>query len=337
MNYIELGKTGLRCSQVSFGGIPIQRSDAANTMAVVDALEQHGINYIDTARGYTVSEEYLGAALEGRREKFILATKSMSRGYETMKADVETSLKNLRTSYIDLYQFHNPYLKDLEQIFSPDGAYRALAEARAEGKIGHVGATFHSLEAMQQAVEEYGDRIETVMFPYNIVENRGEDVLRAARTKGIGTICMKPMAGGNLEDWDLALKFVAAADFMDISIPGMGSVEEVERNAAAAEKFGPLSEEELAACDSIRRELGQSFCRRCGYCAPCTVGIDIPSVFTQANYVRKYGLSDWAKGRYANFAHHADECVDCGLCEGRCPYRLPIRTMLKAAHGELTR
>lgn len=336
MKYVALGKTGLNCAQVSFGGIPIQRSDAANTTSVVDALEKYGMNYIDTARGYTVSEEYLGAALKGRREKFILATKSMSRGYETMKADVETSLRNLQTDYIDVYQIHNLPLKDFEQVFGPDGAYRALAEAKAAGKIGHIGATFHSVEAMKRAVEEYADRIETVMFPYNIVEIHGEEVLRAARAKGIGTICMKPMAGGNLEDWNLALKFIAASDAIDISIPGMGSVEEVERNAAAAEQFAPLTEEEVAACEVIRRELGQQFCRRCGYCAPCTVGIDIPGTFTLVNYLRKYNLAQWAKARYAAAAHQGSECVDCGLCEGRCPYSLPIRTMLKTAHRELT-
>ena len=335
MKYIELGKTGLMCAQVSFGGIPIQRSDGANTVAVVDALEKYGMNYIDTARGYTVSEEYLGAALEGRREKFILATKSMSRSYGAMKQDVETSLRNLRTDYIDVYQIHNFPLKDFDQVFGPDGAMKALTEAKAEGKIGHIGATFHSLDAMKKAVEEHSDLIETVMFPYNIVETHGEDVLRQARAKGIGTICMKPMAGGNLDDWKLALRFIAASDAIDIAIPGMGSVEEVERNAAAAEEFGPLTEEELAKCEAICRELGSTFCRRCGYCAPCTVGIDIPSVFTQVNYLRKYDLAGWAKGRYANFAHHVDECVDCSLCESRCPYQLPIREMLRAAHKEL--
>ena len=335
MKYIELGKTGLMCAQVSFGGIPIQRSDGANTVAVVDALEKYGMNYIDTARGYTVSEEYLGAALEGRREKFILATKSMSRSYGAMKQDVETSLRNLRTDYIDVYQIHNFPLKDFDQVFGPDGAMKALTEAKAEGKIGHIGATFHSLDAMKKAVEEHSDLIETVMFPYNIVETQGEDVLRQARAKGIGTICMKPMAGGNLDDWKLALRFIAASDAIDIAIPGMGSVEEVERNAAAAEEFGPLTEEELAKCEAICRELGSTFCRRCGYCAPCTVGIDIPSVFTQVNYLRKYDLAGWAKGRYANFAHHVDECVDCSLCESRCPYQLPIREMLRAAHKEL--
>ena len=335
MKYIELGNTGLRCAQVSFGGIPIQRSDAANTLAVVDALEKFGMNYMDTARGYTVSEEYLGAALEGRREKFILATKSMSRSYEAMKADVETSLKNLRTDYIDVYQIHNFPIKDFDQVFGPEGAMKALLEAKAEGKIGHIGATFHSLDAMKKAVEEHSDVIETVMFPYNIVETQGEEVLRLARSKGMGTICMKPMAGGNLDDWKLALRFIAASDAIDIAIPGMGSVEEVERNAAAAEDFGPLTGEELEQCEAIRKELGSTFCRRCGYCGPCTVGIGIPSLFTLINYLRKYDLAGWARSRYEATAVKADACIECGLCEKRCPYGLPIREMLKSAHKEL--
>ena len=329
MNYVQLGRTGLHCAAVSFGGIPIQRSDAANTKSVVDALEKCGMNYIDTARGYTVSEEYLGAALEGRRDKFILATKSMARDYAGMKQDVEISLGNLRTDYIDIYQLHNLPGKDFDRVFGPEGAYRALAEAKAEGKIGHIGATAHSVDALRLLVEDYSDRIETVMFPYNIVERQGEDLLRQARAKGIGTIAMKPLAGGNLDDWRLALRYVAASDAVDISIPGMGSVEEVERNAAAAENLSPLTAEELEQCAVIRRELGTHFCRRCGYCAPCTVGIDIPSNFLMVNYLRKYDLADWAKTRYEGLAHHAGECIECGVCESRCPYELPIRKMLK--------
>lgn len=329
MNYVQLGRTGLKCAAVSFGGIPIQRSDAANTRAVVDALEKSGMNYIDTARGYTVSEEYLGAALEGRRDRFILATKSMSRDYESMKRDIGISLGNLRTDYIDVYQIHNLPLKDFDQVFGPEGAYRALAEARAAGKIGHIGATAHSVDALRRLVEDYADRIETVMFPYNIVESQGEDVLRLARAKGLGTIAMKPLAGGNLDDWELALRYVAASDAIDISIPGMGSVEEVERNAAAAEDLSPLTAEELERCQAVRRELGTRFCRRCGYCAPCTVGIDIPSNFLMVNYLRKYDLADWARTRYEGMAHHAGDCIGCGVCESRCPYELPIREMLK--------
>ena len=336
MNCVTLGKTGLNCARISFGGIPIQRSDAANTRAVVDALEKYGMNYLDSARGYTVSEEYLGMALEGRREKFILATKSMSRSYEAMKRDIGISLSNFRTDYIDVYQVHNPSPADLEQVFGPEGAYRALLEAKAEGKIGHIGVTLHMVDALKLVVEEYSDRFETVMFPYNIVETQGEALLRLAREKGMGTICMKPLAGGNLDDWKLALKFIAACDAIDIMIPGMGSVEEVDRNAAAAEEFGPLTEEELARCDAIRRELGSTFCRRCGYCAPCAAGICIPGLFTLVNYLRKYDLADWAKSRYEATAVKADACVECGLCESRCPYQLPIREMLKVVHRELT-
>lgn len=328
MKYTTLGKTGLNCAVVSFGGIPIQRSDAENTLAVVDKMLEHGMNFIDTARAYTVSEEYLGAALEGRRDRFILATKSMARDREGMANDIETSLRNLRTDYIDLYQFHNVPMKDLQTVFSDTGAYQALTEAKAAGKIGHIGITTHSLDVLRELVEHYADRIETVMFPYNIVETQGHDVLAAAREKGIGTIAMKPMAGGNLEDWRLALRFIAASGVCDISIPGMGSPEEVDRNAAVADDLSSLTKEELEQCQAVRQELGSHFCRRCGYCAPCTAGIDIPGNFLMANYLRRYGLADWAKARYQALSRHASDCTQCRLCEFRCPYDLPIREML---------
>ena len=329
MEYNTLGNTGLKAAAISFGGIPIQRSDEANTRAVVDRLERYGINYIDTARGYTVSEEYLGRALEGRRDRFILATKSMARDYDSMKRDVETSLTNLRTGYIDLYQLHNLGVKDFAQAFGPGGAWEALDEARRDGKVGHIGVTAHNLDALRRLVEEYGEFIETVMFPYNIVEIHGHDVLALAREKGLGTIAMKPLAGGNLEDWQLALRFVMASGVCDIAIPGMGSAEEVDRNAAAAEELSPLTEEELARCEAIRKELGSHFCRRCGYCAPCPSGIDIPGCFLMANYLRKYDLSEWARARYKAMPFHAGSCVMCGACERRCPYNLPIRDMLE--------
>ena len=239
MNYVTLGKTGLKAAQVSFGGIPIQRADAANTKAVVDKLEQYGMNYIDTARGYTVSEEYLGAALEGRRDKFILATKSMARDKESMAKDIDISLKNLRTDYIDVYQIHNLPEAEIDKVFGAGGAWEALEEAKAAGKVGHLGVTAHNIDALKKMLELHGDKIETVMFPYNIVETHGHEVLKKAREMGIATIAMKPMAGGNLDDWNLALRFIAASGVIDIAIPGMGSPEEADRNAQAAEHFSP--------------------------------------------------------------------------------------------------
>ena len=177
-------------------------------------------------------------------------------------------------------------------------------------------------------IELHGDKIETIMFPYNIVEIHGHEVLKKAKEMDIGTIAMKPMAGGNLDDWNLALRFIAASGVIDISIPGMGSPEEADRNAEAAEHFSPLTQEELAECDRIRKELGNEFCRRCNYCAPCPNGISIPNCFLMANYARKYGLADWAKARYDAMQYHAGSCVQCGACEKRCPYNLPIRDML---------
>ena len=288
MEYVTLGKTGLRVSRMGLGGIPIQRVDAAGAAALLEAVEAAGINYIDTARGYTVSEELIGQAIEGRREKFILATKSMARTQEDMARDIETSLRNLRTDHIDLYQIHNPNLQQLEQVCAPGGAVEALQAAKAAGKIAHLGLTAHSLEVFQRGLEL--DWVETIMFPYNIVENQGTELMEQAAAKGVGFIDMKPLAGGAIEDAALALRFVLSNPHVSIVIPGMYEPQEVSQNAAAAGDSSPLSDEELGKMEQIRQELGTNFCRRCNYCAPCTVGIDIPSNFLMVNYLRKYDL-----------------------------------------------
>lgn len=329
MEYRILGKTGLRVSRIGFGGIPIQRIDAEGTRALMQALVGKGVNYIDTARGYTVSEEYLGYGLEGIRDKFVLATKSMSRDKASMARDIETSLANLRTDYIDLYQLHNPKLEELDVIFSENGAIQALREAKAEGKIGHIGITAHSAAVFEKALEY--DEIETVMFPYNIVESQGEELIARCREKNVGFICMKPLAGGAIEDGRLALRYILANDNVTVAIPGMAEVKELEQNLAAAEDTSPLTEEEKAAFEKVRAELGQNFCRRCNYCAPCAAGINIPSVFLFQGYLRRYGLAGWARERYATLPVKASACVQCGACETRCPYQLPIRQMMAEA------
>lgn len=326
MEYRVLGKTGLKVSSLGFGGIPIQRIDAAGTRVLMEKLVDAGVNYIDTARGYTVSESYLGQALEGIRDKFILATKSMARTRDTMAADIETSLINLRTDYIDLYQCHNPSLAQLDQICADGGALEALMEAKAAGKIGHIGITAHALEVFEKALEL--SWVETVMFPYNIVESQGEELIRKCSEKNIGFIVMKPLAGGAIEDAAIALRYVCANPNISVTIPGMADIAELEQNIAAVSSTAPLSESELAQIENIRRELGTQFCRRCNYCAPCTVGINIPSVFLFEGYLSRYGLGEWAKGRYTTLTKKASDCIQCGVCESRCPYHLPIRDML---------
>jgi len=330
MEYRVLGKTGLSVSLMGFGGIPIQKIDPEGTRTLLHRLAELGVNYIDTARGYTVSEEYIGYAIEDCRERFILATKSMARDREAMAKDVDISLANLRTDYIDLYQIHNPSLAQLEQVLAPGGALEALLEAKAAGKIGHIGLTAHSVEVFERALEL--DVIETVMFPYNPVETQGEALIRRCAEKNVGFIAMKPLAGGAIEDAPLALRFIARNDAVSVVIPGMAELREAEENAAAIADDSPLTAEEQAKLRALIEDLGTHFCRRCNYCAPCTVGIPIPSVFLFEGYLSRYGLEDWARARYdAAVKVPASACVGCGVCEERCPYDLPIREMLKNA------
>ncbi len=329
MEYRILGKTGLKVSRMGFGGIPIQRIDAEGTKTLMHRLVEAGVNYIDTARGYTVSEEYLGYALEGIRDKFILATKSMARTKEAMAADIETSLRNLRTDHIELYQVHNPNMAQLEQVCAPGGALEALFEAREAVKIGHIGLTAHSLEVFEKGLEL--DWVETIMFPYNIVETQGEALIHKCAEKNIGFVVMKPLAGGALENASLAMRFLASQPETGVVIPGMADLSEVEQNLAAMADTSPLTEAELAEIARIRATLGTQFCRRCNYCAPCAVGIPIPNVFLMQGYFERYGLADWARGRYEALPKHASDCIGCGICETRCPYELPIRDMLKVA------
>jgi aryl-alcohol dehydrogenase-like predicted oxidoreductase len=251
MEYITLGKTGLEISRLGFGGIPIQRVDAAVTRDLVTAMVEKGINYIDTARGYTVSESYLGEALEGVRDKFILATKSMARDKETMAKDIDISLENLKTDYIDLYQVHNPNVEQLKAVAEPGGALEALMEAKEAGKIGHIGLTAHSLEVFELGLSF--PWVETIMFPYNIVETQGEELIRKCTEQNVGVIAMKPLAGGAIEDATLALRFICANPDISVVIPGMFDLKEIEQNLAACEDASPLSEEELEKMQMIRK------------------------------------------------------------------------------------
>lgn len=324
----KFGNTRMEIKRVGFGGIPIQRISQEDTNKVIDELEKCGVNFIDTARGYTISEEYLGNALKGRREKFYIATKSMSRDYESMKKDIEISLKNLQTDYIDLYQMHNVKPVEYDTIFGEDRAYRALLEAKEAGKIKHIGITSHGLETVEKAVES--GKFETIQFPYNIVENQADEVFKKAHEKGVGTIVMKPLAGGAIDDGTLAMKYILSREYIDVAIPGMDTPEQVKENTAVLENF-ELTEEDNVKITKIKSELGTNFCRRCEYCLPCPQGVIIPQNFLLEGYYTRYGLQDWAIDRYKALGEdqRASNCIECGACESKCPYELPIIEMLK--------
>lgn len=322
----HLGNTNMKIKRVGFGGIPIQRITQEDTNLVIDELEKNNINFIDTARGYTISEEYIGNALRGRRDKFFIATKSMSRDYESMKKDIEISLSNLQTEYIDLYQLHNVKLEEYKTIFENDKAMRALLEAQKEGKIKYIGITSHSLDTIEQAVED--EKFDTIQFPYNIVEGQADEIFRKANEKGIGIIVMKPLAGGALDDATLAIKYILSKDYIDVAIPGMDSIKQVQQNINVLNNL-ELTEDDNKKIEEIRATLGSKFCRRCEDCLPCPVGVNIPQNFLLEGYYTRYNLKEWSKERYDGLQGKASECVKCGKCETKCPYDLPIIEMLE--------
>ncbi len=323
----NLGNTDMKIKQVGFGGIPIQRITQEETNKVIDELVNQGVNFIDTARGYTVSEEYIGNAIEGKRDKFYIATKSMSRNYDDMKREIDLSLNNLKTDYIDLYQIHNLKVEEYNTIFDDDKAYRALLEAKEEGKIKHIGITSHSLETIEKAIES--DKFATIQFPYNIVENQADKAFRKAHEKGIGIITMKPLAGGAIDDGALAIKYILSKGYIDLAIPGMDTVEQVIENVSVI-KNTELTDEDNLKIEKIRKELSGNFCRRCEYCLPCPKDINIPQNFLLEGYYTRYNLKEWALERYEGLGKaKASECIQCGMCEKKCPYNLPIRNMLK--------
>ena len=328
----KLGRTDLEVQRVGFGGIPIQRITQEETNLVIRELQNQGVNFIDSARGYTISEEYIGNAIEGSRENWILATKSMSRTYDGMMKDVEISLDNFKTEYIDLYQLHNVKFNEYDNIFDKDMAYEALLECKRKGKIKNIGITSHSLDTIKKAV--YSGKFDTIQFPYNIVEDQADEIFREANKRNIGIIVMKPLAGGAITDATLAIKYILSKEYIDIVIPGMDSINQVIENTSVLKNLN-LTEEDNKNIEAIRNLLGNRFCRRCEYCMPCPVNINIPMNFLLEGYYTRYNLKDWAKERYKDLSVKPSECIKCGKCESKCPYDLPIREMLEDVYNKL--
>ncbi|MDD4076467.1 MAG: aldo/keto reductase [Bacilli bacterium] len=322
----RLGKTAMYVKEIGLGGIPLQRLEPEDVKAIIRELIKHQANVIDTARGYTVSEALIGEAIQGCRHQFYLFTKSSARTFDEMEKDIQTSLNNLKTDYIDLYQFHN--VKNREEynlIMSEKGAYQALLAAKQSGKIGHIGLTTHNLDLLEEIIDDY--RFETIQFPYNILETQAEALFEKAAEKDIGVVVMKPLAGGAIPNPRLALKFILNNPNISVAIPGMESVEQAKINLSVIGE--PLSQSEIKETEKIRSFLNNDFCRRCGYCLPCTVGIDIPTCFTFEGYYTRYALEEWAYTRYLSLTKHASDCIECRVCESRCPYDLKIADKMK--------
>ena len=327
MEYTTLGKTGLRVSRMGFGGIPIQKVDAAVTRKLMERLVERGVNYIDTARGYTVSESFLGEALEGGlREKFVLATKSMARTRAEMERDIEISLRNLRTDHIDLYQVHNPSLTELEQVTAPGGALEALLAAKAAGKIGHIGVTAHMAGVFEKALTM--DWVETVMFPYNIVETQGEALMQKCREQNVGFICMKALSGGLITRSDAAYAYLAQ---YENTLPIWGVQREKELDEFLSYNDNPpvMTDELAAFIEKEHESLAGDFCRGCGYCMPCPAGIEINQCARMSLMLRRAPSAAWLTPEWQAKMELIENCKHCGQCVKKCPYTLNTPELLR--------
>jgi len=327
MRTVRLGKTGLMVSCVGFGGIPIQRLSEDDSVAVVRRCLDLGVTFLDTANAYGPSEERIGKAIAGRREGLVLATKTQARDAATCREHLELSLKRLGVDYIDLYQFHNISTEEqFQQVIGPGGAMDVVREAQAAGRIGHIGVTSHAMDAALMMVAS--GMFETIMFPFNFITREPmEKLIPLCRANDVGFIVMKPMGGGMLEDANLAFKFLR--DFPDlVSIPGIESAHEMEENIAIMEGTEPLTDAERVRIEELRAELGTRFCRRCDYCQPCPQGIPINTIVNMKSFLKRFP-PDRFFAMMGDVVAKAEGCLECGECEGRCPYQLPIRTIIK--------
>jgi len=374
MRYNEFGKTGIKMSKLGFGAMRLPMRGEGDKREINDDLAiplmQHsfelGVNYIDTAPYYCdkLSEGAVGRALKGYRDKVYVSTKNP---IENTSADdwmkrLESSLKNLDTDYIDFYHFWGINLKGFKEWEGlSDGPLQAAERAKAQGLIKHLSFSYHDSPENLRYIIDSG-RFESVLIQYNLLDRSNEDNIAYAKEKGLGTVIMGPIGGGRLgvpsdiirdllkdrpaSTAEMAMRFVLANPNVDVSLSGMGTMEMLIENAAIAAKDGHLSDAELDQVKAMMEEnkkFAQLYCTSCDYCKPCPQDINIPHIFNMMNNHRVYGLTDHAKAAYAEMQRgegwvksaDASKCIECGICETKCPQKLPIVKQLQETHKTL--
>lgn len=332
MKRVRLGKTGLNVSRIGMGGIPLTRPPEDETIKMIQCALDLGITLIDTAYGYGAgkSEICIGKAIVDRRDQVILATKGGGDKDGTLKC-IETSLKRLNTDYIDLWQFHGVNNNERwDQILRSGGGMEGAQEALEAGKIRHIGFSSHSREMALKLVAS--GHFETVQFPFNLISNEAVDELvPLARKHDVGFIAMKPFAGGRIKEANLAIKYLLQFDNV-VPDPGIEKAEEIEEIVDIVNnKAWQLLPSELREIEDIRERVGTRFCRQCEYCIPCPEGVHIAGVM-YLPILWELWPPDWyfSWGYVKQAVETGKNCIQCGICEKRCPYHLPIREMIVA-------
>ncbi|MBN1613520.1 MAG: aldo/keto reductase [Deltaproteobacteria bacterium] len=325
MRRIRLGRTDLAVGQSGFGAIPIQRIGFDEARHLLRKAFDEGVDFFDTARAYTDSEEKIGYALADVRKDIVIATKSMGKDKNTVMRDLETSLKNLKTDYIDVYQLHNP--ERMPDPDDPDSLYGALLEARAKGMIRFIGITNHRVGVALEAVAS--GAYDTVQFPLSSLSSVEDlKLIAKCRENDVGLIAMKALSGGLITNTASAFAFLRQYDNV---VPIWGIQRETELDQFLGfEKDPPVLDEEMwQVIEKDRRELGGSFCRACGYCLPCPVGIYIPMAARMSLLLRRMPYGQFLDDNWRKQMLLIKECQDCGQCKERCPYQLDTPNLLR--------
>ena len=325
MKQITLGSTGITVPQNAFGALPIQRIDKESAIKLLRRAYEGGILFYDTARAYSDSEEKIGAAFEGMRDKVFIASKSTAKNPEGVLKDLDTTLKNLNTDYLDVYQFHLA-----EQCYAPGdgtGMYECMLEAKNQGKIRHIGASAHKLGVAEEIAES--GLYETLQYPFSYISSEREiKLVEKCKEKNVGFIAMKGLAGGLINRSDVAMAFMAQFDHV-LPIWGIQREHELDEWLSYMEKTPEMTEEIKTYIESERKELSGEFCRSCGYCLPCPSNIMIYQCARMSLLLRRSPSKNWLTDEMQAEMKKIENCINCRQCTTRCPYGLSIPELLK--------
>jgi predicted aldo/keto reductase-like oxidoreductase len=337
MQYRRLGKTGLEVSVIGFGGFPLMGLPPAEARIFLVSALARGITFFDTGADCGDGESRVGAAFEDLRDRVVVSTKSAALTARDAQAHVLRACQRLKVDAIDLFQIqgvHRP--ARLEAVLEPDGALDGLRAQRDAGRVKHIGIAGHHPAVLRAAIERTPD-FETVQFPFNVLEDGPETraLLSAAAARDVGTIAMKPLAGGILPLPRLALRWVASQPVSTV-VTGMASADELEADAAVGDAPAPLTPAEESHLRRHLEPLLAEFCTRCMACEPCPQGIPIYRILELGKKATLPQVAALARDIYDALEVRAEACAECTECEDRCPRRLPIREMLQRAHERLT-
>jgi len=327
MEKVILGSTGLEVTKNGFGALPIQRISKAEAVYLLQKAFYQGINYFDTARWYSDSEEKLGAAFEYIREKLIISTKTGAANGEDFWKDLETSLTNLKTDYIDIYQFHNPAV--CPKPGDGSGLYEAMLEAKKQGKIRHIGITNHRLAVAKEAIES--GLYETMQFPFCYLATEQDlEIVKMCKEHNMGFIAMKALSGGLITDSALAYAYLAQEQFSHVApIWGVQRESELDEFLSYQDTPPALTQERKAQIQKDKEQLAGDFCRGCGYCMPCPAGIEINNCARMSLLLRRAPQDGYLSEEWQQKMAKIDDCLHCGKCMSKCPYGLQTPDLLK--------